>query len=587
MKIFKTILCVALSLVIAVAVISPGIKTGTGTLKAFLTAENVPTDNLVIEESNFEEIETHAQMKADALKAEGLNIKDAGGGDYFRESLAGDITPISDGVGFVADELIIMFEYGTPLSAKLSTIKDIDGRVVGYSAILNKYQVKTKARPFEELCSLCEKLTKLDAVALAAPNMAFIRKEAAVPDDPWTNGDGGDEAYGWDESRPNGGNWWLEATETVSAWDYSEYFNKIKVGVLDGGFDTAHEDLEGRISFPSKWFERRSAPDSHGTHVAGIIAAKANNQRGITGICDNAELVCVDWEAESDGQCWVNEERIVTGFIALVKSGAKVINLSLGSSGSFDKRYEFFWNIGMNIEAGFFSLVISRLLTRGFDFVVVQSAGNGDGVTGDPCDSFYNGSFASITENNVFFGLSRAKRREVLNRIIVVGSVANVCNGESYYQSSFSNVGVNVDVCAPGSYVFSCDTAENGCYGYKSGTSMAAPVVTGIAALVWSVNPRLTGAQVREIVCSPENSRYDAVVYYHDSLKGYSYPLVNARLSVLAAIATLTTETEPESESETESGAAETVTEKTTAQFFAESNYSAELVESYRGEKGE
>ena len=591
MKIFKTLLCLALSLVIAVAVISPGIKTGTGTLKSFLTANSVTADGPFTEESSPEELETHAQMKADALRAEGVNIKESTGGDYFREPSTGDITALSDGVGYVDDELIIMFEYGAPLSSKLSVLKDIGGRVVGFSAILNKYQVKIRELPFGELCTLCEKLTEHDDVALAVPNMAFIRKEAAVPDDPWTNAEGADQSYGWDESRPNGGNWWLEATETISAWDYSEYFGKIKIGVLDSGFDTAHEDLEGRISFPSKWFEKRSAPDSHGTHVAGIIAAKANNQKGITGICDNAELVCVDWEADSDGQHWVNEERIVTGFIALVRSGAKVINLSLGSSGSFDKRFEFFWNIGMNIEAGFFSLVISRLLARGYDFVVVQSAGNGDGVTGAPCDSFYNGTFSSITEKNVFAGLSREKKREVLDRIIIVGSVINVFNGESYYQSSFSNVGANVDICAPGSSVFSCDTAENGNYSYKSGTSMAAPVVTGIAALVWSVNPQLTGAQVRDIVCSPGNSRYGAEVYFHESLKEYSYPLVNARLSVEAAIATLppetVTETEAETETETESSAEETSTEKAAAPFFAESNFTSELAESYRGETGE
>ncbi len=594
MKFLKTLLCVFLSVVFAVALIRPGLTTGKGTLDASLRSLNASAQSVCKQTSDVFEAETHAQLKQAALEVDALNIVNAGGADFYRDAGAQDVERLSGEVGYIADEVLILFEDGVSILNKLSLFAEIGGTVVGYTAILNQYQIKIDARPFDELNFLCETLTQRDDVALAVCNMAFQRHEAAVPDDPWTNSGGGDEAYGWNESAPDGGNWWLEATETVSAWDYGDYFNSIKVGVLDGGFDTAHEDLAGKISFPSRWFERRSAPSSHGTHVAGIIAAKANNQKGITGICDKAELVCVDWEADSDDQHWVNEERIVTGFIALVKSGAKVINLSLGSSGSFEKKYEYFWNIGMDIEAGFFSLVISRLLARGYDFVVIQSAGNGDGDEGDPCDAYYNGSFACIREDNCFVGLSRVSKQDVLDRIIIVGSAVNVRDGESYYQSSFSNIGDTVDVCAPGSWVFSCDTAENGYYSYKSGTSMSAPVVTGIAALVWSVNPALSGAQVRDIVCSPQNSRYNTVVYFYENLQDYVYPLVNARLAVEAAIATLPTESETETETETETQAesgAQTPAPAdgggTTTKFFVESNFSADLAESYRGETGE
>ena len=593
MKLVKSFLCIFLSVIFAVVLIQPGLMTGKGTLDGFLRTANTKQHNTP---SDAFETETHAQLKQAALKADKQNIVDAGGEDFFRDTVATSVSPLSENVGYVADEVLILFEDGVSIFDKLSLINEIGGSVVGYTAILNQYQVKVEARSFEALNALCEKLTQRDDVALAACNMAFICSETEVPNDPWTNADGGDEACGWDESNPDGGNWWLEATETVSAWDYSEYFNKIKVGVLDGGFDTAHEDLAGKITFPSKWFERHSAPSSHGTHVAGIIAAKANNKKGITGICDKAELVCADWEADTDNQHWVNEERIVTGFIALVLSGAKVINLSLGSSGVFEEKYSRFWKVGMDIEASFFSFIISRLLARGYDFVVVQSAGNGD-KNGAPCDAFYNGSFACIREDNVFTGISRISKRNVLDRIIIVGSAMNVRDDGCYFQSYFSNVGDTVDICAPGSDVFSCDIEDNGYYSYKSGTSMAAPVVTGIAALVWSVNPSLTGAQVRDIVCSPENSRYKTAVYFLDGVMDeYTYPLVNAKLSVEAAIATLApvteteTETETEAETEAESGANIPATHpdgSAADKGSVGSNFSADLAERYRGEIGE
>ena len=124
-------------------------------------------------------------------------------------------------------------------------------------------------------------------------------------------------------------------------------------------------------------------------------------------------------------------------------------------------------------------------------------------------------------------------KQDVLDRIIIVGSAAR--EGEGYVQSSSSNVGDTVDLCAPGVLVYSC--VQDDGFLTKSGTSMAAPVVTAVASLVWAVNPSLDAAQVAKIVCTntKDTVKPSQERYFENS--GYkSYPMVNAKLSVEAAL---------------------------------------------------
>ena len=177
--------------------------------------------------------------------------------------------------------------------------------------------------------------------------------------------------------------------------------------------------------------------------------------------------------------------------------------------------------------------MMASLISKGYDFIAVQSAGNGD-FYGDPIDARHNGHFCSVNESNVYTGLYNVSKSEILDRIIVVTAAENLGN-EMYMQPNYSNIGPRVDVAAPGDSIYSCSV--NSFYTYHSGTSMAAPVVTGVASLVWSVNPSLTGPQVKDIVCSSTDSvaRFnDRAGYYDTELT--VYPLVNARLAVEEAL---------------------------------------------------
>lgn len=477
-----------------------------------------------------------------------------------------NVIKICEGLSFVNNELIVFFKNGATDSEKQKVFSSVDGKVVGFCETVNEYQLQVKENDIYSLLKIAENLRKNKNVSFATCN--FLRQYSAdsVPNDPFIYNNQ-DYTFGWDESRPNGANWWLEVTQTLSAWEYEEYFNPITVGIIDGGFDVNHEDLVGKIRFPNTFFEKNNAPDYHGMHVAGIIGANRNNGIGVSGICDKADLLCVDWHAE-DGQNWISELRIVTAFISLVKNGAKVINMSLGASSNLNPNNAFFWNILMELDGALFSYIMASLLSLGYDFIVVQSAGNGD-YLGNACDAFNNGNFCSIDKNNCVSFLAGVKRQDILDRILVVGSICNSHEEKTFYQSAYSNYGDTVSIYAPGSDVYSCYTNNEYCF--LSGTSMSAPVVTGITSLVWSVNPKLSGAEVKKIICDSENSIYTAVNYFEPNKDIPSGNIINAKLSVEDAIRTLGIEPEIKESDKTE----------------VSGSSSSETVEKYRNEKGE
>ncbi len=448
--------------------------------------------------------------------------------DFFGDIDDGDVVALDDSSGFVKDKLVVFLKHGTSFSEKNSFFKKIDGRLVGWCTSADMYVLSYNDMTYSDVQSRCNKLSSYDCVELAAPVTAYKAELNGTPEDDFGYSEVTAE---WDELNPEGNNWWLEAIDARQAWDYSDYLGKIKIGILDAGYDLDHPDLEGKISFPSKKQANRNYEDSHGCHVAGIIGAHHNGV-GIAGICDNSELVCVDWYPNGFLQYWNTELALFFGFSELVQAGAKVVNISVGTSASkLDNSSTWIEKL---ITPRIYSYVMSSLLSKGHDFVVVQSAGNGD-YFGFPIDAKHNGSFCSINENNIFTGSYNYTADDILGRIIVAGSATNNLNGK-YIQSYFTNVGDTVSLFAPGEDVYSL--ASEGGYELMSGTSMSAPVITGVASLVWSVNSKFTGPQVKDIVCGSTDSvaeinpEFDN--YYEHELR--EYPMVNAKLSVEEAI---------------------------------------------------
>ena len=445
-------------------------------------------------------------------------------------------------VHYVTDTLLVIFEDGTSEETVRQVAAQVGGTPIGFHAGLKLYQLRVPAASLQKLMADAEALEENACVRRAVYDritMSMVSEaDYVVPDDPW---DGKLVEQDWTRAFSDGSNWWAAAVKLPYAWTHSEAFSNIKIGICDASFDPDHEDLKNKLRFVNRqaeknnvttsWWEDNSEEtqspaqqyDAHGTHVAGIIGAEANNKTGITGVLDKAELLVSPLP-----HCSTVE--LVCGIYDLVAAGAKVINLSLGESealtdGLYSEEKLAYW-------ADLYANVMAYLLEDGYDFLVVNAAGNGNSAN-EPVDAMQNGLFCSITEATSVDS-DAVSIRDVLDRIIVVGSAEN--RKYTYMCSRFSNTGAQVDICAPGTDVYSTLPHETmtgqtnaGGYGTKSGTSMAAPVVSGVCGMVWSARPELTGAEVRHLVCC---STKDTVVAHDHAEDRRDYPLLNAQLAV-------------------------------------------------------
>lgn len=440
------------------------------------------------------------------------------------------------GTIYVNNIILIFFNQGTSDEDIKSVIGSVNGTVVGSIPLIDQYQVQIESHTLTELKQICDDLKQNESVFEATYDQAFEMDSNVVPDDPWKKTWFSKED--WSEKNPNGSNWWVEAIEAPSAWSMNNKLETIKVGIVDNGFDTGHEDLKNKIKYVSPINDKAK----HGTHVAGIIGAEANNKKGITGIVWNSELYTFDWKLNTTqkkivdrifGTDWSTFNQILGGTVVLVEKGAKVINFSVGKTDSMSGTTRS--DEEVDADGYYASLYLNSLLSRGYDFLIVQSSGNGN-KNEESVDAIYNGIYTSINEQNCVES-ENVKYSDILGRIIVVGAAQNDGNN-NYSQTYWSNAGDRVDICAPGKDIYSTvpgvlwDEYDN-----MSGTSMAAPIVTGIAALVWSSNGELTGYDVKQIICDSQNTKYE--VKDNTSQKHpltNSYRMINASLSLKAAL---------------------------------------------------
>jgi subtilisin family serine protease len=205
----------------------------------------------------------------------------------------------------------------------------------------------------------------------------------------------------------------------------------------------------------------------HGTHVAGIIGAARNNGKGVNGIADNVRIMMI--RAVPDGD--EHDKDIALAIRYAVDNGAKVVNMSFGKGYSPEKKWV--------DEAAKYAQSKGVLL--------VHAAGN-DASNNDTTGNFPNAVFA----------LEPGK----LSNWITVGASSDPKLGGNLI-ASFSNYGKNeVDVFAPGTKIYATAPAKNE-YKALSGTSMASPVVAGVASFIMSYYPNLTAEQVKYVL---ENS---------------------------------------------------------------------------------
>lgn len=434
----------------------------------------------------------------------------------------------------------------------------VNGTVVGkVSGMVNLIQIQVRESSLDSLMSMADTLMKDERVLYASPDYPVEISETNQDSNPWSDSPSDPAQNRGNEAHPGGNDWWAEAIGAYSAWKYESCCTPIKVGVLDSGFWDQHDDLKGRISFLPEFPTNSS--ENHGTHVAGLIAAN-NNTIGIRGIADKASLICTDWSPEKKVNYLGSSGVYVTILKQFIENDAQVINNSWGIHFASKQRYthglpEFVVNwfkdpydtYVKQIEAysretakTCMMIMIEMLLNHHQDFLIIQAAGNGYDNAGPGIETNYACFFCGIDEelfNSILSKETREKLRlkeeisysKIDERKMIVGAVENITDGQGNYQMSyFSNYGENVDICAPGGEIYSTINKQTGLfakksnytYGNNSGTSMAAPIVAGSAAQVWSIYPSLSAGEVKERLirnCTaqawdPEtNSRYPMV----------------------------------------------------------------------------
>lgn len=423
---------------------------------------------------------------------------------------------------YVTNLLSLYFTDGTSFEDRESfAVQTLGGTVVGYlngvdliqialpDTLMNTeylgYSGETAVNEISanDLQSYADLISETyDQIECATIELAYSDAGDAVDtQDPWDNHTSTNSALS-DEA------WWIDDIDANDAWEYdsnynSDYLAKIKLGTVDEGFQSDHPDLES-LSVISK----EDSPSKHGTHVSGIMAATADNGVGIAGIMhNNATLYGYDVGHNILGG--TISYNLTGGVTKLVESGAKIINVSMGTH-SHD-------NLILKITSSSAKSTMKKLLSKGYDFIIVQSAGN------DGDDYQYNSYFCAISSAD----------SSVLNRILIVSNT-----DQDHIMVENSNGGdvngpLNL-IAAPGYRIYSCIT--NSKYDYLSGTSMSAPVVSAVCGLTWSVNPMLTGADVVRIVM--ESTEGTARTNPNSKTTG-GMGIVNANNSVQAAIETL------------------------------------------------
>jgi subtilisin family serine protease len=299
--------------------------------------------------------------------------------------------------------------------------------------------------------------------------------------------------------------------DAPQAWDHETGSSDIIVSVLDSGIPMvsgvlSHPDLDSRLKIiigSDIQGDGESVTDhnGHGTHVAGIISAETNNGVGVAGVCWNCRLM-INQVFDSQGSG--SHENFRDGMIYSVDQGARLANYSGGGSSSSTKEHG-----------------VAYADSHGV--LLVAAAGNNWGGSVS-----YPAAYAASYDN-----------------VICVSST-----DPTDHVSPFSSIGSQVCVAAPGGSGSPYDSDDiystmpnyyvtlNGYgitqnYGYCAGTSMASPMVAGVAALILSVDPSLLPSEIREII---EVTAQQVGGYYYDPVSGKCNQLGHGRVNAQDAV---------------------------------------------------
>ncbi|MBA6151520.1 S8 family peptidase [Gelidibacter maritimus] len=267
--------------------------------------------------------------------------------------------------------------------------------------------------------------------------------------------------------------WYLKAINALEAWEITQGSEKVTVAIVDNGFNLRHPELASKVVAPYNVWKHSNEifPQQidHGTHVAGIALAIADNGKGISGIAPNCKFMPVQVANENN---LMTTTSVLDGILYSLYQGADVINVSLG--GQFTGLSQFPENKQKELIRNHFKEE-ERLWRR-----VMRIAAN------------HNSTLVIAAGNdNVLAGIDALQRPE----LFITVSATDKSN-RNLSKAQFSNYGSYATISAPGVGIYSSVGSND--YAMMDGTSMAAPIVSGAVALMKSINNNIT---TKKIIC--------------------------------------------------------------------------------------
>lgn len=447
---------------------------------------------------------------------------------YFKDiSDADDIVCDLNGDRYFKNQILATACDNVSFEAMESLVHSMNAEIVGYIELTNDYQIEFNYDlSVEELFNISDKLSENPDIEFSAPNIIFESVCNSLPDDKEIQAIGTNNKIKINSNNAN-----IYAIKAPDAWDYFMHpelgiaTNTVKIGVIDTDFYTEHEDLH----FVKTWNNPQFIRNTHGTLVAGVIGADFNNGIGIAGLCPKAEMYGYAFNArENEDINKMNNIMHLKYALALnIGNHTRVINISMAPCEN------------LKLGTRTIDIFLNKLLNKGYDFVIVNSAGN------DAKDAKSNSYFANIDKSSSAY-----------SHIIVVGAAEHQSeikidpdthqpitptpqpktdeNGNQtleYEYKSNSNYGERVDIVAPGTYILSTSN-EKGSYSNIDDTSAAAPQVSGVAGMIYSIKPDLKGNEVKNIIINSAKESAAADSKRKINGHGYEYALLDAKAAV-------------------------------------------------------
>lgn len=409
------------------------------------------------------------------------------------------ITTSPDGQTIVKDEILVILNFDThnPNDVIHQIAGNTNGIVIGSVPETLTYQIQYSGSSFSHLEQI--RLTIEQMPNVEAATMSLIGRELNLspPKDP--------EFSSWDENNPSGNNWGFEFIKALSAWQITTGNHDLPVAVIDANFDLLHGDLKNNITL-FRGTDSKGAI-GHGTHVAGIIAAEGNNEKGVTGVTWRSSLRLYDTGPDSIQGNAISATQ--HAMVRAIQDGARIVNISLGFVDSPSEQDAQRWAIQARKILG---RAVQWGVQQNKDVLWVFAAGNGgrDARLESP---------ANLTET-------------FPQNTITVAAIR-----QDGHLRSTSNFGPAITVAAPGEDVFStlprsCDPLRLFCqdqYGLLSGTSQAAPFVSGLAALVLAKNPTFSATRVKSCIAY-------ASQHFGRAIPGHTFKVITAPEAICCSI---------------------------------------------------